>query len=170
MDLVTGLSPNCYTRIFYFSELSWQTKDALVQCCWKKSGCIHSFRCQQCRQNMKCLVSSYRKESSLKLWKGECNSLVQFLKLLLLHLNNGKSQILEIFSCEGELNPNSLHFTDEETRHPEKLRFRKNNLTNKTCNTDARASKTAVKNIVWDQFLETIEQTRTVKKWRWERA
>lgn len=50
---------------------------------------------------MKCLVSSYRKEVSLKLWKGDCNSLVIFLKLLLFHLNNGKSQILEILSYKG---------------------------------------------------------------------
>lgn len=85
--------------------------------------------------------------------------MVIFLKLLLLHLNNGKSQIIEVFSLKGVLHPNSLRFTDEETGDPEKLCFRTNDLTNKTCKTDARELKTAVKIIVCDYFLETTEQT-----------
>lgn len=57
------------------------------------------------------------------------------------------------------MHPNSLRFTYEETRDPEKLCFRTNDLMRKTCETDARELKTAVKNIICDYFLETMEQT-----------
>ena len=83
-------SLSCLTRIFDFWALL-QTMDALIQCCWKKPGCIHFLKNQQCGQSMQCLVSSYRKEGSVKSWRGKCNSLVLFLKLFL-HLNNERTK------------------------------------------------------------------------------
>ena len=121
--------------------------DALIQCCWKKPGCIHFFKNQQCGQSTQRLVSSYKKKDSVKLWGGKCNSLVLFLKLLL-HLNNGRTKGKD-GNTQEEYQIHILYIL--QMKKPGTLRnytLQQNDLTKKTCNIEARELKTAVKNII----------------------
>ena len=92
-------------------------------------------------------LSSYRKKDSVKLWGGKCNSLVLFLKLLL-HLNNGRTKGKD-GNTQEEYQIQILYIL--QMKKPGTLRnytLQQNDLTNKTCNIEARELKTAVKNII----------------------
>lgn len=71
----------------------------------------------------------------------------QIILELFLHLNNGKTERSQ--KCwEGRVESKFFNCTDEEARNPEKLYFKTNDLSNKTCKTEARELKAAVKNSV----------------------